>query len=127
MSRPTPVTVVCWVIIAFALESIVGLVSGIAAPLVESIASGSAIPASKAVLAGVCVAIAHIVLAACMLRGAGWARIVYFCIAGLALLGFFLHTLPITILVLLVVKFVVFAFVLFQPDANEYFSRRASA
>ena len=127
MTRPISVTVICWVIIAFGLESLVGLISGLAGPIIKDVLASNPIPVSKAVWFGAGTAILHVVLAAFMLRGAAWARIVYFCLTALALAGVAVFPPPAAIIFVLVIKAVVFAYFLFRPEANKYFSQAVHA
>jgi hypothetical protein len=127
MARPVSVTVVCWVIIALSLEALFGLASGFAGAILKDVLAGNPIPASKAVWLGAGTAVIHIVLAVFMLQRAAWARVVYFCLVGLALLGFLVFPPPITVILMLAIRSAVFAFFLFRPEANEYFSQTRTA
>ena len=126
MTRPTSITVIAWIIIAFAMESLIGLTSGLIAPLLNEVAAKYSISSTRAFWLAAGAAVLHIVLAVFMLRGAGWARVVYICITALALVGFTSHPPRTPIIISSVAKFVVFTFFLCRREANTYFSTSAT-
>jgi hypothetical protein len=131
MERPVSVTVVCWVIIALAIEAVIGLLSGFAEASLKDMfhALGSPLSFSTSVISGVVVSAATMVFAALMLRGANWARIVYLCILGFTFLSLaIMHSrVPAALLFLAAAKSVVFGTLLLRPAANQYFDRSHAA
>ena len=128
MERPILVTVTAWIIIAFALESLVGL------PFwyMEAMAKGPAHSPVAQLLGASALVFLYIALAAFMLRGAAWARIVYVCVIGFiafaALFGLTRQTAqPLSLVAINVAKFVLITFLLFRTDANVFFSRKPSS
>ena len=128
MERPILVTVTAWIIIAFALESLVGLPFW----FTEAVPKGP-VRSPVIVFIGACaIAFLYIALAAFMLRGAAWARITYVWATGLiAFAGLFglaresAH--PIALVAINVAKFALITFFLFRKDANAFFSKPSSA
>ena len=126
MTRPESVTVVCWVIIVVAVDSIVGgLSSFMQSALREVVGSEATLPTALKIT--VTAQAALVVLAICMLHGIGWARIAYLLLAFLFLVaawyasarhsGFALTAMMVTIRTILIVTF------LFRSRANAFFSR----
>ena len=125
MSRPVPVTVVCWVIIALSAEAIIGAVSGVAdAPVKEALHTASShLSLSTALFASSALLTLSVALAVLMLRGANWARIAYVSLLVILLLAQVAHLSrhPLAIIVLTVAKLLIFGAVLFRPESNNFF------
>jgi hypothetical protein len=131
MGRPVSVTVTCWVIIALAIEAIVGLLSGVAEASLKEMLHPLASPISfsATVMSGVVISAVSIALALMMLRGVNWARIAYFTISGilfLCMLAFY-SRVPVSILFVSFTKIAVFGTLLFRSSANQYFVPPRSA
>ncbi|MGA9341006.1 MAG: hypothetical protein WBV61_01565 [Rhodanobacteraceae bacterium] len=128
MERPMSVTVTCWVIIAFAMEGIVGLLSGIAAASLKELfyAVGSPLSFSTTVLSGAIISGATVILAALMLRGTNWARIVYLFLSVILFLAMLAirSRVPAALVVTASIKALVFNALLFRAAANRYFVSR---
>ena len=125
MERPVSVTVTCWVIIALALEAIIGLLSGIAETSLKEMLHPLASPISfsATVIAGAVISAVTVALALMMLRGANWARISYFTISGILFLCMLAvySRVPVSILFLSFTKIAAFGTLLFRSSANQYF------
>lgn len=124
MTRPISVTVVAWVIVAIEFEALIGVFSGLAAPIFKT-SHFSTLPLSVLIWITLFSASFCIAFAFFMLKGADWARITYLGLKGLGILGMlagFLHgtTNPV-IFISVTAKFALFAFFLFRADANAYF------
>jgi len=127
MVRPVSVAVVCWVVIAMALEAIVGSLSSFTHAALSQVISGP-IPLSTAIKIGMALKVLEIVLAVCMLYGMAWSRVAYTCVAALAMLGLmaqtFQHGALILVAAFAVLRTIVIVVVLFRAPANAYFSSR---
>jgi len=125
MARPVSVTVVCWVIIAIAIEGLVGILSGmLETSLKEMLYSvSSPLSFSTTIIFSAAILAVTIILSILMLRGANWARIVYLCVAGITFIALLLiHAqISMAIIVMAFAKLVVFGTILFRPQANEFF------
>lgn len=127
MNRPTSVTVVAWIIIALAIEGIVGVLSRFTHAALASVMDSS-IPISIALYVGALFQLAAILFAALMLKGAGWARVAYVVLAVFLVIAMIPqvigHSALIPVFVLTIAQTAVFLFFLFRADANAYFSGR---
>jgi hypothetical protein len=128
MERPILVTVTAWIIIAFALESLVGLPFW----FMEALAKGPVHSPVILFLGACAIVFLNIALAIFMLRGAAWARIVYVWATGLiafaGLSGLARESAqPISLVAINVAKFALITFLLFRKDANVFFSKRPSS
>jgi hypothetical protein len=126
MSRPLSITVIAWVIIAISIEGLITLLGGIATPIFTSgtIQTGLSLPATLW-STGVAL-VANILLAALILAGFGWARIVYVVILAIGIFGMVLKQPHISIIAISGLKLVVFGYFFFRRESNEYFARSAS-
>lgn len=128
MVRPVSVAVVCWVLIALALEAIVGSLSSFTHAAMSQVISGP-MPLSMAIKIGMVLKVFEIVLAVCMLYGMAWSRIAYTCVAALTMLGLmaqtFLHGALLLVAAFAVLRTIVIVIVLFRAPANAYFSGRS--
>ena len=126
MTRPFPETVIAWVIIALSLEGLIGLLVGIATPVFTSgtVHVPWSIPATLWVTGGLLVV--YIVLAALILSGFGWARIVLVVLLAISVAGALLGQQPISLAIVSGVKLVVFSYFFFRRDSNEYFAKSAA-
>ena len=122
MTRPVSVTVVAWGIIALALEGLFGIAAGLVAPVLQSGVIHSTLSLPVALWVAAASLAITIVLAALMLAGFGWARIVYVCILAFTLLGLVLQRQPLFLAILTGVKVALFSYFLFRREANVYFS-----
>jgi hypothetical protein len=122
MTRPISVTVVAWVIIAMSLEGLLGHLGGFLTPLFTAGTLHSPYSPNTTMLLGAGTLVVYVVLAALMLRGIGWARVVLICLMALGLIGVVLGRQPIAIAISLVLKLVVFSYFLFRGVSNDYFS-----
>ena len=126
MTRPLSLTVVLWVIIAYALESIVGLMQWWAVSVIKQVVNLGRCTPSMAVWCGVVISVIYILLAVLMLRRRAWARVVYVCLMSFVLLGMMVGKQTPGIIATTLAKTVVFTFFLFSREANNYFSASAS-
>ena len=127
MSRPVPVTVVCWVIIALSAEAILAAVSGVAdASVKEALHTASShLSLSTALFASSALLMLSMALSVLMLRGANWARIAYISLLVILLLAQVAHLSrhPLAIVILTVAKLSIFGAILFRPESNSFFIR----
>ena len=126
MSRPVPVTVVCWVIIALSAEAILAAVSGVAdASVKEALHTASShLSLSTALFASSALLMLSMALSVLMLRGANWARIAYISLLVILLLAQVAHLSrhPLAIVILTVAKLLIFGAILFRPESNSFFT-----
>ncbi|MEZ5564027.1 MAG: hypothetical protein R3F24_00280 [Gammaproteobacteria bacterium] len=118
MTRPTSVTVVAWLVIAFALIAAVGLFA-------ESALTFRTDPPRQwfGTILGV------LVTSLCgifMLKGKNWARWVYVT-WSIVVLAYALTEVRIMVLVPNAIKIVIFAFILFREPANRYFKHSSGS
>jgi len=126
MTRPLSLTVVAWIIIATSAEGLISLLGGIANPVFTSGTVQTGLSLSATLWASGIVLLTNLILGALLLAGFGWARIVYFVILALGLLGMFLRPQPISLAVISGLKLVVFGYFFFRRESNEYFAKSAS-
>ncbi|MGH9641909.1 MAG: hypothetical protein ACRD3Q_05745 [Terriglobales bacterium] len=114
-----------WVIIALAIEGIVGSLSSFAQAALASVID-TPVPISIAAAIGALFQAAIIMFAAFMLRGSSWARTAYVVIAVFIVLAMLpqvlRHTALVPTFVLVTAKTCVFFFFLFRAEANAYFN-----
>jgi hypothetical protein len=124
MTRPVSVTVVVWVIIAIEFEAMVGVLSGLATPVLKAV-NYSEFSIPTLIWLTLFSASLSMAFGFFMLKGADWARVAYVVLKGLGAFGMlvgFLHgrTNPV-IFVSFVGKYILFAYLLFRAEANAYF------
>jgi hypothetical protein len=126
MTRPVSVTVVAWVIIAISLEGLVSMVGGFITPLFATGTFHSPYSLNTTMWLGAGTLVVHIVLAALMLRGIGWARVVFICLKTLGLLGIILGRQPAALWISTGAQLIIFSVYLFRRESKEYFSMSAA-
>ena len=119
--RPTPVTVVAWILIVVGVGSLIGTTVTFNNPATLDLMGKSLLPISlqyAMVYAGFLVTILS---GMAMLRGHNWGRLLYvvWSVIG-SLIGFATSPMKPAMIPGIVV-FLIFAFFLFRPTANEYF------
>lgn len=122
MTRPLPITVIAWVIIATSSEGLVGLLGGFVAPLFSTGTLQTPFSVSTTVWAGTVTLVIYVALALLMLRGLGWARIVYVCLLAISLVGLVVGQQPLSLALITAAKLGIFSYYLFRRESNEYFS-----
>jgi hypothetical protein len=127
MTRPISVTVVAWVIITIEFEATIAVFSGLVGTLLK-VVHLSDLPVHSLIWATLIAAGFGMLCGVFILRGAEWARVCYFILKGLGVLGMligFSHgtTNPV-IFISLLLKLAVFAYFLFRAEANAYFEPR---
>jgi hypothetical protein len=122
MTRPISITIVAWVIIALSLEGLFGTASGLLPSLYSSGALHTTLSVPATLWVGAVTLTIYIGLAALMLAGFGWARIVYVCLLTLSLVGLLLQRQPFVLAIMIGAKLSVFSYFLFRKEANIYFS-----
>jgi hypothetical protein len=125
VERPASVTVTCWVIIALAIEALIGLFSSFAETMLKELVANLASPLSlsSTIISGAVVAAVTIMLAIFMLRGMNWARFAYLGLSAilfLCMLAFY-SRVPLSILFIALAKLLVFGALLLRTPANQYF------
>jgi len=126
MTRPISVTVVAWVIIAISLEGLVSMIGGFITPLFTAGTLHSPYSANTTMWLGAGTLVFHIVLATLMLRGIGWARPVFICLMVLGLVGILVGRQPIALGLSITAKLIIFSYVLFRRESNQYFAMSAA-
>jgi hypothetical protein len=127
MTRPISVTVVAWVIITLEFEAMVAAFSGLAGTLFK-VVHISELPVPTLVWVTVMSASLCMLCGIFMLKGAEWARVVYFILKGLGtlgmLIGFSRGTTNPVLFVSVLIKLAVFAYFLFRAEGTAYFEPR---
>lgn len=124
--RPTSLTIIGWLLIVFAAFGLIGQLTMQDNPVTQQVLAESPLPASFHMALGI---IGALVSAACgygVLKGLNWSRFLYI---GWSILGLIigLLTTPFTSILLISVVFLaVFAFFLFRPAANAWFTGGAA-
>jgi len=127
VTRPLPVTVVGWVIIAISVEGLISLLGGLVTPLFTSGTVQIPFSVPVALWVSAVTLFVNLVLAALILAGFGWARIVYVAILAYALLGLLVGRQPISLAVIAGAKLVVFGYFFFRRESNQYFAKCAAS
>jgi hypothetical protein len=122
MTRPISVTVIAWVMIALSLEGLISLVGGFVTPIFTSGTFHMTYSLNTTIWMGAGYLVVQIILAALLLRGIGWARVVLVCLLSLGVLGTLAGRQPLALGITIIAKLVVFGYFLFRPENNEYFS-----
>jgi hypothetical protein len=125
MTRPISITVIAWVIIALSLEGLIGLAGGFVKPLITSGTITTPFSLSTTTWLGAANLVVYVILAALLLRGIGWARVVYVCLLSIGLVGMLLGKQPASIAVITGLKIAVFSYFFFRRESNDYFSKLA--
>ena len=123
MNRPLPLTVIAWVIIAVSVEGLIGLAGGIVTPIFTSGTVRVPFSLLATLWIGAVTLIINIALAALILCGHGWARIVCVVLLALGVLGTLLGHQPISLAIIHGAKLIVFSYFFFRRDSNEYFAK----
>lgn len=127
MKRPISVSIIAWFLIVTSLISLVSSYVSMDNPMVRELMSKSLLPLSvqyAMMFVGLAVTVAT---GAAMLKGLGWGRLVYFAWSVLGLVVG-LVTSPMKIaLVPGAILLAVFAFFLYRPKVNAYFSGQVAA
>ena len=122
MQRPTSLTVIGWLLIVFGLFGLVGQMMGASNAAAQQMLAESPLPASVHMAMGLVGAIIGLACGYGVLKGLNWSRYLYIGWGIIALI-FGLFTTPFTsILLLSVLILAVFAFFLFRPAANAWFT-----
>lgn len=120
--RPTSLTIIGWLLIVFAGFGLISQLTMQDNPVAQQVLAESPLPASFHMAMGI---VGALVSAACgygVLKGLNWSRFLY---VGWSILGMIigLLTTPFTSILLIGVLFLaVFAFFLFRPAANAWFT-----
>lgn len=122
-SRPTSITVVCWILIVTGGISLVTTTIMIGNPMVKEMMGHSMVPASIQYLLMYVGLTVSVVSGIMMLKGQNLARLLY-AIWGVFGFGFSLVTAPMKAAMIPgLVIFAIIVFFLFRPAANEYFGK----
>ena len=129
--RPTSITVVSWILIISGvlalIMNIVNIYNPMAQEMAQKLMSKSPIPANIQYIMTYAGLLITLVCGIAMLKGKNWARLLY---VGWSVAGFLIAmvTSPLkTILIPGIIFFLIIAFFLFRPKANEYFKAAEAA
>jgi hypothetical protein len=126
MQRPTSLTIIGWFLIVIAAFGLISQLTMQNNPMAQQLLAESPLPAWFHMALGI---VGAVVTAACgygVLKGLNWSRYLY---VGWSLIGLLIGylTVPFTSITLLSVLFLaVFAFFLFRPAANGWFTGQAA-
>lgn len=121
-SRPKSVTVVCWILIVIGILPIFTLQHAMNDPRAAELMSQSPLPLSVQygmIYLGLAITL---ISGIAMLKGKNWARMLYI---GWSILGFIIGiaTSPAKVMMIPgIIIFAIFAFFLFRPKANAFFT-----
>jgi len=120
--RPTSVTVISWILIVLSAISILSMALTMGDPRVKELMALSPLPYSVQIAIGFIGAAITIIAGIWMLKGQAWARLLYvvWTVIGLVI-GIATSPMKLAMLPGLGI-FLVFAYFLFRPAANEYFA-----
>ncbi|MFL6622170.1 MAG: hypothetical protein ACJ8J7_07840 [Sulfurifustaceae bacterium] len=125
--RPTSITVVSWILIVLGAISLVTSTIALNNPQAVELMGRSAIPLSIQYVIMYVGIVITLVCGIMMLKGQGWARILYV-VWSIVSFGVGLLTSPVKVAVVPgLVIFLIIAFFLFRPRANEYFRSVSAA
>ncbi|MYN15482.1 hypothetical protein GTP81_01815 [Rugamonas sp. FT107W] len=127
MKRPTSVTVIAWLLIASSLISLVSSYASMDNPQVRELMSKSLLPLSVQYAMMFASLAMMVTTGVAMLKGLGWGRLVYFSWSVLGLVVGLLTSPIKTTLIPGVIALAIFAYFLYRPKANAYFSGQAVA
>jgi hypothetical protein len=126
MQRPTSLTIIGWLLIVFAVFGVISQLTMQGNPIAQKMLAESPLPASAHMALGIVGAIVSAVSGYGILKGLNWSRFLYI---GWSILGFAISflTVPFTSILLLgVLTLAIFAFFLFRPAANAWFTGGAA-
>jgi hypothetical protein len=125
--RPTPVTVVAWILIVVGISSLVAMTLTLNNPATLDLMSRSLLPISLQYVLAYAGFLVTIVSGIVMLKGRNWGRLLYVVWSAIgSLIG--LATSPLKLAMIPgIVVFLIFTFFLFRPSANAYFQADPSA
>jgi hypothetical protein len=121
MKRPTSISVIAWILIVVAIISLISSAISLNNPMAKALMAKSLLPISLQYVMLYAGLIVQIVSAIAMLKGQNWARFLYviWSVIG-SIIG--IATSPMKAAMIPgIVIFIVIAFFLFRPKANEYF------
>ena len=127
MKRPTSVTVIAWFLIVTSLISLAYSYFTMSNPLVREVMSKGLLPLSVQYIMMFAGLVVTLVTGFAMLKGLGWGRLIYFAwsalglVVGLATSPMKMAMIPGALLL------AIFAFFLYRPKANAYFSGQVAA
>ena len=131
MKRPTFLSVIAWILITMSGLSLItitlSLNMSLNDPMMRELLSKSPIPIPLQIAITYVGILITIVSGVAILKGQNWARFLY---VGWSVIGFVIGLLTNPMKVAMIpglVIFVVIAFFLFRPKANEYFSTKETA
>jgi len=119
--RPKSITVVSWILIILGAISLVTSTITLNNPMAQELMAKSPIPVNIQYIMMYVGLLIMLVCGVAMLKGKNWARLLY---VGWSAIGFVIGiaTSPIkTAMIPGLVVFLIIAFFLFRPKANEYF------
>jgi hypothetical protein len=119
--RPKSVTVVSWILIVMGGISLITSTLSLNNPMVHELMSKSPIPISIQYIMMYAGLLITLICGIAMLKRQNWARMLY---VGWSIIGFTISitTSPMKALIIPgIIIFLIFAFFLFRPKANEYF------
>ncbi len=125
--RPKSITVVCWILIATGVISLVTGFFSFNNPVTQELMSKSPIPIGMQYVMMFVGLLISIVCGISMLKGMNWARSLYI---GWSIIGITIGmaTSPMKAMMIPgIVIFFILAFFLFRPKANEYFRSHEGA
>ena len=127
MKRPTSVSVIAWLLIAMSGISLLTSIVSFNNPMVRELMAKSLIPIPLQFVISYVGLLITLASGIAMLKGQNWARFLY---VGWGVIGFVIGILTFPMKAAMipgVVVVAVFAFFLFRPEANTYFSTKDTA
>lgn len=127
MQRPTSLTIIGWLLIIIAAFGLISQLTMQGNPVAQQLLAESPMPAWFHLALGIVGAVVSATCGYGVLKGLNWSRYLY---VGWSLIGLLIGylTVPFTSIMLLSLLFLaVFAFFLFRPAANGWFTDQAAA
>ncbi len=120
--RPTSITVIAWILIVMGVIALIASSISLNNPMTKDIMGRSPIPIPVQYVMMYAGLLVQLVSGIAMLKGQNWARFLYVIWSIIGLVVGFATSPMKTAIIPSVVIFLIIAFFLFRPAANEYFS-----
>ena len=120
--RPTSITVIAWILIVTGVISLITTTIGFFNPMVKELMSRSSIPIPAQYIMSFVGLLITLISGIAMLKGNNWARFLYVIYAIISFVIFFATSPMKAALIPGFIFFLVVAFLLFRPKANNYFT-----
>ena len=126
MQRPTSLTIIGWLLIVFGAFGLISQLTMQNNPAVQQMLAESPLPASAHLALGIIGGLVGLASGYGVLKGLNWSRYLYVGWGVIGMLISFLAVAFTSIMIISLIVFGVFAFFLFRPAANAWFTGEAA-